>query len=201
MTRAVAWDIDGTLVDSEGLHHAVLASVSAHYGVPIAADDGRFIGIAMEQVWSLLKPLYPATLQQTQWEAAITAAYLARASELRPFPGALSAMAALQRAGVPQCCVSNSVREIVTANLAAIGALPFVAFALSRNDVEHAKPDPAPYREACRRLRLAAAEVLVVEDSEAGVTSARAAGCPVLRFGVDFDDYDRVLTVLLGDGV
>ena len=47
-----------------------------------------------------------------------------------------------------------------------IGALPFLEFALSRDDVARGKPDPAPYQEACRRLQLPAADVLVVEDSD-----------------------------------
>jgi HAD superfamily hydrolase (TIGR01509 family) len=201
MTRAVAWDVDGTLVDSEQLHHLALMTVSARYGLTMPADDARFIGVSLDQVWSRLQPLYPAGLQESAWQQAITAVYLARSGELRAFPGALAAMAALQRAGIRQCCVSNSARAIVTVNLAAIGALPFLEFALSRDDVARGKPDPAPYQEACRRLQLPAADVLVVEDSDTGLASARAAGCPTLRFGADLASYDRVLDIIGGHSV
>lgn len=201
MTRAVAWDIDGTLVDSEHLHHAALMTVSARYGVTIAATDARFIGVSMDQVWLVLRESYPAQLREAEWTEAITQTYLSRASQLRVFPGTLQAMAALQQAGVPQCCVSNSPRAIVAANLAAIGALPYLVFAISRDDVVRGKPDPMPYREACRRLQLAPAEVLVVEDSETGITSARSAGCPVVRFGAEFADYQQVLRTIAGHSV
>jgi HAD superfamily hydrolase (TIGR01509 family) len=193
MTRAVAWDIDGTLVDSEHLHHTALMTVSARYGVPITAADTRFIGVSMDQVWSMLRDSYPRQLRESEWEQAITQTYLSRASQLRAFPGALQAMAALQQAAIAQCCVSNSSRIIVAANLAAIGALPYLAFAISRDDVVRGKPDALPYLEACRRLQLAPADVLVVEDSETGLSSARAAGCSVLRFGAEFASYQQVL--------
>jgi HAD superfamily hydrolase (TIGR01509 family) len=193
MTRAVAWDIDGTLADSEQLHHAALMTVSARYGVSIAATDARFIGVSMDHVWLMLRESYPAQLRESDWEQAITQAYLSQAAQLRAFPGALQVMAALQQAGIPQCCVSNSSRAVVAANLVAIGALPYLAFAISRDDVVRGKPDPLPYLEACRRLQLAPTEVLVVEDSETGIIAARAAGCPVLRFGAEFAGYQQVL--------
>jgi HAD superfamily hydrolase (TIGR01509 family) len=198
MTRAVAWDVDGTLVDSESLHHAALMAVSARHGVPIAPDDERFVGVSMDQVWLALRESYPAQLHESQWEQAITQIYLSRSAQLRPFPGALQALAALQQAGILQCCASNSSRIIVAANLEAIGALPYLAFAICRDDVVRGKPDPAPYCEACRRLQLAPADVLVIEDSETGIASARAAGCRALRFGTKFADYPEVLAAVLG---
>jgi len=201
MTRAVAWDVDGTLVDSEGLHHRALMDVSARYHVRVAPDDERFIGVSMDQVWRLLRGSYPAELTEREWERAITLEYLARASQLRAFAGALETLAALQQSGILQCCVSNSSRAIVAANLEAISAAPFFAFAITRDDVVQGKPDPEPYREACARLQSAPAEVLVVEDSATGIAAARAAGCPVVRFGAEFAGYPEVLSAVLGRSV
>jgi HAD superfamily hydrolase (TIGR01509 family) len=200
MTHAVAWDVDGTLVDSEALHHRALMDVSARYQVQVEANDERFIGVSMDQVWQLLRASYPVNLTEQEWDQAITRAYLARAPQLRAFPGALETLAELQRAGIRQCCVSNSPRAIVAANLEAIGAAQFFAFAITRNDVVHGKPDPEPYREACARLQSAPAEVLVVEDSATGIASARAAGCPVVHFGAEFAGYPEVLSTVLGCG-
>jgi len=199
MTRAVAWDIDGTLVDSEGLHHLALTAVSARYGVPITADDDRFIGVDMDEVWSALRPLFPAGMSRSEWQQEVVAAYLAGACGLRPFPGLLDTMAELQRAGVRQCRASNSARAIVTANLSIIGAAAFLDFAICRDDVVRGKPDPEPYRKACQRLDLPAMDVLAVEDSETGLASARAAGCHVVRFGAGFAGYDRVLELIFAN--
>jgi HAD superfamily hydrolase (TIGR01509 family) len=190
MIRAVAWDVDGTLVDSEGLHHFALVTVSARYAVPVAEDDTRFVGVAMEDVWAQLQPQYPPALSWSAWLDEINQVYLAHSAGLRATPGALAAMRRLERSGVRQCCVSNSHREIVDANLAAIGARPFVEFALSRNDVARGKPDPEPYLAACARLSLPPSAVLAVEDSASGVAAALAAGCRLARVepaGADID--------------
>jgi HAD superfamily hydrolase (TIGR01509 family) len=181
MIRAVVWDIDGTLIDSEPAHHAALRQVSARYGAPVAEDDPRFLGMAMEQVFEVLAPDYPAGLSRQTWLDEIVAVYVAAAARLAPLPGAREAVEALKRAGAPQACVSNSVRRIVDANLAALALGDAFVFAIAREDVARGKPDPEPYALACRRLGVAPSEALSVEDSDVGAASACAAGLRVLR--------------------
>ena len=188
MIRAVAWDIDGTLIDSEPLHHRALMLVSERYGVPIAVGDQRFVGVAMDDVWRVLKPLYPGDLTKPAWLEAICASYFVESGGLKAMPGALAAMAQLHQAGIRQCCVSNSLRRIVDINLAALGVGAWVEFSISRDDVALGKPDPAPYALACRRLGLPPSNVLAVEDSATGLLAARAAGCHVLHAHAPWED-------------
>lgn len=195
--KAVAWDIDGTLIDSEPVHHLALMDVSERYGLPIAADDARFIGVAMEDVWRVLSSNYPADLTCETWLGEIVDAYIERASELTAIPGACETVHALGQRGIAQCCVSNSVRRIVEANLAAVGLADVVSFAVAREDVEHGKPDPASYALAVRKLGLHPAQVLAVEDSPVGARAARVAGLDVLQFGQDFDDFNAVTDLIL----
>jgi HAD superfamily hydrolase (TIGR01509 family) len=196
--RAVAWDIDGTLVDSEGLHQLALVDVSSRHGVHLDLDDPRFIGVSMDQVWLALSPLYPSELSQSAWMEDIVAGYLRKAERLRAFPGALIALEQLRESGIRQCCVSNSGRAVVDRNLRVIGADTIVEFSISRDDVVHGKPDPAPYLLACRRLELAPAEVLVVEDSTAGMASGRAAGCRVMRVGDGHCGFTEIVHAATG---
>jgi HAD superfamily hydrolase (TIGR01509 family) len=198
MIKAIAWDIDGTLIDSEPVHHKALMAVSARYGVKIAADDERFIGVAMSDVWAVLSPLYPASLDSQTWLAEIVDAYIERAGELMPIPGAPQTVLALASSGVVQCAVSNSSRRIVEANLKTMGLDRVMAFAIAREDVTEGKPDPEPYRLACQRLGLDAAQILAVEDSLVGAQSAQAAGMPVLRYGTDFTDFSAILDRIEG---
>lgn len=193
MIEAIAWDIDGTLIDSEPVHHKALMAVSIRYGVEIDADDTRFIGVAMSDVWTVLSPLYPRSLDSATWLAEIVDAYIERVAELQPISGAPQCVLALASAGFIQCAVSNSSRRIVEANLKAMGLDHVMAFAIAREDVTEGKPDPEPYRLACQRLGLAPTQLLAVEDSLVGAQSARAAGMPVLRYGVDFKDFAAIL--------
>jgi beta-phosphoglucomutase-like phosphatase (HAD superfamily) len=60
---AVAWDIDGTLIDSEPLHHQALLDASASFGVDLKdLPPLAFRGVHMDEVWSSLRDRFPATL-------------------------------------------------------------------------------------------------------------------------------------------
>lgn len=182
LPKAVAWDIDGTLIDSEPLHLAALVTVSARYGLDLSHEpEDRFRGRHMGDVWRALRAFYPGGLSEARWAGEIIDTYIESADALKPIPGALETLRELHARGIPQACVSNSERRVVDANLAALGIADLIAFSISRDDVTAGKPDPEPYREACRRLGLSPRDVLAVEDSDTGAQSAQAAGMAVLR--------------------
>ena len=108
--------------------------------------------------------------------------YIQQAAELVATPQARETIHALHARGVAQACVSNSGRNVVDANIAALGIGDLIAFSISLDDVAAGKPDPEPYRRAAQRLALAPRHVVAVEDSAAGAASARAAGLFVVRY-------------------
>jgi HAD superfamily hydrolase (TIGR01509 family) len=199
--RAIAWDIDGTLIDSEPLHQRALVAASAALGVDLSdLEPEAFRGVHAIDIWSALKPRFPAGSLFSAWIAAIEDYYVAHAGELEPNPGALDAMRELQARGVAQACVSNSGRAIVDANIRALGVGKIIAFSLSLDDVSSGKPDPEPYREAARRLGAEPHATVAVEDSGAGARSARAAGLFVVGYspsGAPFVGSDRSIAKLM----
>lgn len=183
--RAIAWDVDGTLVDSEPLHHRALLHGSSGFGIDLSdLPDQAFRGVHMGDVWQILRPRLPETLVEADWLAAINRHYVAHRHELVAVPGAVETIRCFAAQGLPQVCVSNSARQIVDANLDALGVADAMAFTISLDDAVAGKPDPWPYAEACRRLGLAPASVLAVEDSHTGVTSAVAAGLSCAALGL-----------------
>jgi HAD superfamily hydrolase (TIGR01509 family) len=181
--RAVAWDIDGTLIDSEPLHQRALIESGAAFGVDLSdLPEEAFRGVHARDIWTALKPRFPKSANRKTWIAAIDRFYVDRASTLSPIPGALEAVCALAAKGVAQACVSNSGRAIVDANIKALGVGKIIAFSLSLDDVSSGKPDPEPYREAARRLGAEPQATVAVEDSGAGARSARAAGLFVVGY-------------------
>ena len=181
--KAVAWDIDGTLVDSEDLHHRALVEICRRHGADIGDLGARaFQGVHMLDVWSALRSRLPQTLERSAWLEAVERLYIERAHELATMPQARETMRALQARGVAQACVSNSGRATVDVNIAALGIGDLIAFSISLDDVASGKPDPEPYRLAARRLGLTGADIVAVEDSEAGAASARAAEMFVVRY-------------------
>lgn len=179
--RAVAWDIDGTLVDSEPLHLRTLLSTCSSYGVDISdlADD-KFIGVNLHGVWQALKHRFPPTLPMQSWIDELNNKFVEKTDALDLIPYVKEVVSELSRRGIRQVAVSNSSRPVVDANLLAAGISQFMDFTLSLDDVPIGKPSPVPYNMAVEKLGIPLDEIIVVEDSLSGIQSAKAAGLLVL---------------------
>ncbi len=195
--KAIAWDIDGTLIDSEPLHHRSFVAGSLALGKDFSGmPENRFRGVHMNDVWEAVRDELPAGTDKRDWLRAIQGCYARDAAGLAAMPGAVEAFAAVAALGLKQVCVSNSDRAIVDANIAALGIAHGIAFSLAINDVARGKPDPEPYLAAARRLGLKPAEMIAVEDSATGARSARDAGMIVVGYHqerVRFADLDHVI--------
>ena len=179
--RAVLFDMDGLLVDSEPLWFEVERTVMARLGGQwTEADQQALIGGSLDRTvsWLLAKAAVPASRDDVaRWLVAEMAQLiLSRGLPLQPGAGPL--LAALDAAGVPRALVTASSRAIMEAVLK-VTALSF-SVAVCGEDVRRGKPDPAPYVLAADRLGVPAAGCVVLEDSPTGIAAARAAGCPVI---------------------
>jgi HAD superfamily hydrolase (TIGR01509 family) len=191
-TRAMAWDVDGTLVDSEPLHLRALQSVCDAHGVDITDyGDTPFVGVAIGDVWRLLAPRFARKFEKQtdnpegEFRRAVTRYYLEHSSEVRVLPGARQALEHLSSLGVALAAVSNSERPIVLANLKTIGVLDLFQVVVSLDDVGQPKPAAEPYLRALAAMAVPAREAWAVEDSVSGARSARAAALRVLIVGED----------------
>jgi len=179
--RAVLWDMDGLLVDSEPLwfevERAVMARLGGEWG---EADQQALIGGSLDRTvsWLLAKAAVPASRDDVaRWLVAEMAALIgARGLPLQPGAGPL--LAGLDAVGVPCALVTASSRAIMEAVLK-VTALSF-RVTICGEDVRRGKPDPEPYMLAADRLGVPAAGCVVLEDSPTGIEAARAAGCPVI---------------------
>ncbi|MCF6471324.1 HAD family phosphatase [Nonomuraea sp. MG754425] len=166
---AVLLDLDGTLVDTEGLWWQAVASVA---GRPLTAADTPFVhGRTIEDV--------AAYLGSPQLAGPLTDAFAGRVARGPAIvPGAVELLAGLAAAGLRTALVSASPRSVVELVLPRLGhAFDLV---IANEDTKRGKPWPDPYLEAARRLGTAPSRCVAVEDSPAGIAAARAAGCRVL---------------------
>ncbi len=185
MIKAVAWDIDGTLVDSEPLHLKSLILVCKKYNIDISdLPDEYFIGVNLYGVWKELRKRFPTSLKFDEWANQINSFYFANSSTLTITPYALEVINELHILGVIQAAVSNSNRSVVDINLDALGVSKILNFSLSLDDVKKGKPDPTPYQVATTKLGLEPYEILAFEDSNSGIISAQKAGLMVAAVNV-----------------
>lgn len=180
----IAWDVDGTLIDSEPVHHRGMIAVCLELGVDLRDDPpDRFLGMNQDAIWAALAPRMPEGLERAGWKTRLQDHFIAAVAEAHPMPGALSAMRAFAEAGIAQVAVSNSGRRVMDASLHAHGMAGFLRGTISFDDVTRGKPDPEPYRRGLGLLGLMPRQVMAVEDSGTGARSARAAGLWLAALG------------------
>ena len=175
--KAVFWDIDGTLITTEGLHYEVIRDWCARHGYTLSekAND-ELLGKTMPEKWTILKRRLPAGLTEEGFRADCAGAYMEGLRQDMMRPGPVAAVKRLHERGVLQAAVSNGEAPVIEANLRVLGLWELMAFTVCGNDVANGKPAPDPYLEAARRAGFAPRECMAVEDSIVGVTSAASGG-------------------------
>lgn len=175
--KAVFWDMDGTLVDSEPLHDAALVAAMRSLGLSPPADlHERVLGQSAQHVYAMMRDEFGLKLPFDQWIARKYDYYLDHVGKLQPRPGAIEIFLALHERGVPQAVVSNSDRLIVDANLRMVGLALAGLRTVSRNDVREGKPHPEPFLRAAWLAGVDPADAVAIDDSVTGATSGLAAG-------------------------
>ena len=175
--KAVYWDMDGTLTDSEPLHDQALVSAMRSVGISPPPDlHERVLGISAWPVYEMMRDEFGLTLPFDDWIRRKYDFYLRNAPGLKPRPGALEIFRDLQRMGVVQAVVSNSDRLIVDANLKAVGIVEPGMKTVSRNDVREGKPDAEPFLRAAWLTGVDPTDTIVMEDSFTGARAGLAAG-------------------------
>ena len=179
--RAVIFDFDGVLADTEGLHLRAFQTALTSHGLTLDRADyfGRLVGlndvdlvraVSTAQGRPLSPDDYTAILgakSRDYWKQMSTGAVLFDAAA-----AAVTRLGARYRLGIASGSFHDEIEAILTANqlLAAIGVI------VGADDVRRSKPNPDPYASAVAALGVVPARAVAIEDTPIGLASARAAG-------------------------
>jgi HAD superfamily hydrolase (TIGR01509 family) len=204
MIKAVIFDCDGVLVESEVIAHevelAALAEIGMHYDPHDFAI--RFMGMSDKAFWEALDADGRARLGRPIMEE-IREPMLARyreaiATRLTEVDGALSAIRALR---LPKAVGSSSTVRGLEVKLKKVGHWEhFAPHVYSAEHVTHAKPAPDLFLHAAKMLDMKPQDCLVIEDTVNGVTAGRAAGMTVWGFRGGGHMSDRIAARLTEAG-
>jgi beta-phosphoglucomutase-like phosphatase (HAD superfamily) len=181
--KAVFWDIDGTLIDTEPLHYAVIRDWCLRRNYTLTEEDnGLLLGKSMAEKWEILRNRVPGGDTEESFRRECARDYVRRVGTDLERSDAVAVVRRLYQLGVPQATVSNGDREVVLGNLRALGLEKVFRFCISAEDIRNGKPDPEPYLVACTRMGVTPQEGVVVEDSLVGVAAGVAAGMTVVAW-------------------
>lgn len=189
---AVVFDFDGTLVDTEPVHYRAFRDTLRPHGIRLTWEDylARYVGLDDRDVFRLAfrdrRDLLEDELAAlaARKGSAFSAESARRAPE--PYPGARTWLSVL-RGRIPLALCSGALAKDILPILRRNGLAGAFDVAVTAEDPARGKPHPEPYRLALRRLRarfpgrrFPPAACLAVEDTAAGIRSARGAGLRVL---------------------
>lgn len=184
--RAFIFDVDGVLTDTVELHYRSWVRLAAEEGIP-------FSRAVNDQMRGLNRPASLAVfLAGREVPDEVAQAYLRRKNdyflaslddlgEADLLPGVRALMDEIHRAGLPIAIgsASKNAREVVRR----LGIAPCISAYADGHSVQRSKPAPDVFLEAARLLRVEPAACVVVEDAEAGIEAAHAAGMRAIGVG------------------
>ena len=174
---AIVFDLDGVLVDSEGIGFETLRALLHEYGVSYRSEDNApFVGINDRDHFAALKARHALPASVDELLAEQTARLLARVPGTPPMPGVPSVLERLTAGAYRLAVASSSLPAIIEGRLQAVGARHLFEVVVSGFEVPRGKPAPDVFLEAARRLGVAPDACLVIEDSAHGLCGAKAAG-------------------------
>lgn len=198
--KAVLFDLDGTILDSEWFYfRGWKAVLEEEYG--LALDSHLWLtslaGKTDGQAFEMLQETYGFDVNADEFhqrkQARIAKQYETEVVQLMPGVGEL--VAYLRQQQVLLAVVTSSKRPVTEYNLAKHGLLDAFSFLVTRSEVTHPKPNPEPYQRCVEQFGLANAECIVLEDSVTGATAAKAAG--LACYGVQsHEEIRRALTMV-----
>jgi mannitol-1-/sugar-/sorbitol-6-phosphatase len=183
---ALLLDLDGTLVDSTASvlrNWARIAALLGRDGEDLVGDRH---GIPGRQVLRMIEPDLSEE-RILELDHALLEGEVADTRDVVPTRGALQLLEAIP--ADRWAIVTSGTRRLALARLHAAG-LPVPPILVTADDVRVGKPDPEPYQLGARLLGLPPQRCLVLEDAPAGITAARAAGCPTLGVLTTFPALD-----------
>ncbi len=179
--KAVLFDMDGLLIDSERVGIDVLIKESLALGTPVTAD---FLRSVLGLTRDMTRERYHAVFPEVDFDClddrySVKMMQLAERGLIPPKKGAAELLKALHSHGVPRCVASSSPRKNIISYLKALGLYDDAPVCVSSEEAAHSKPWPDVFLKAAECVGTDIRECLILEDSPNGLAAARRSGAVV----------------------
>ena len=194
MLNAVIFDFDGIIVDSEPMHYEAFQRVLEPLNKGFTWEEycETYIGFddrdAFKEAYkSKNEKLSTRDLKRLIAQKAALFQELIHAGKASPLPGAVELIQSIPRK-LPVALCSGALKEDILPILTTLGIENSFSVIVTAEDTKKSKPDPAPYKLALSKLGLEdPASAIAIEDTPAGIVSAKKAGMKVLAVTNSYD--------------
>ncbi|PIS12208.1 hypothetical protein COT70_02145 [candidate division WWE3 bacterium CG09_land_8_20_14_0_10_47_33] len=184
MVRAIIFDLDGTIIDNEGLYGKAFCAVSKELGVS-CENVKHTSGIGVYENWVRMKRDLNLTPDPTELTAATQKFYLNNLSKIEVRPGFLDTVRYLKEKGIKILLSTSNTTDIGQRVLTTLKLDKLFDTMTFGDEVIHKKPAPDLFLRAIEKVHLRPQEVVIVEDSPSGITAAKNANIKVFAFKTD----------------
>lgn len=185
MLKAVLFDMDGVIIDSEPLHARAAINALQKYGVSLTPEFCySFIGSTAKHMLEVIKENWQlsASIEELMQANQNAKKELVMQEGYPPIPYVRDLMKALQQDGYRIAIASSSPMDEILETVQRLQLTGFLNKIVSGMQVAHPKPAPDIFLAAARELSVLPSECLVIEDSSNGLRAAKAAGMPAVAF-------------------
>ena len=194
MIKAVIFDMDGVLFDTEGFYYRRRETFLKAKGISISHMIPKdFVGGRLDQVWEkILQDRF-----DTYDVDALENEYIDYKNNHRApykediFPDVKQVLKSLHDQGIKLALASNSEHKDIAFALSETGISSYFSHVLSGSDFEEGKPNPAIYNAACEMLGVNKSDTFIIEDSQKGIEAGKNANIQVLAIRDRLFDVDQ----------
>jgi beta-phosphoglucomutase family hydrolase len=184
MIKAVLFDMDGVLAETENVHIEAEKQTMLKYGVQITEDElHRYTGTTAKQMFTQLIAKYKLdTTFKRIFNEKEKIMFKLLEMDTHPVKGVIELLHKLKEKHVKLAVASSSHRRLVQYVLRKLEITKLFDSIITAEDVAHGKPNPEIFLKSAKMLKVKPAECLVVEDAEMGVEAAKGAGMKCLGY-------------------
>jgi HAD superfamily hydrolase (TIGR01509 family) len=192
--KALLFDIDGTLADTDALHVEAFNQVFGPRGHVFdrARAAKELLGFSNASIGERFLPHEPPERQAVIMGEKEAAFRKLVPGKIQPVPGLMPLLAFADRAGIPMIAVTNAPRLNAEMLLAGLGIMNRFKAVVIGDELPHGKPHPMPYLEGLRAVNAAADQSVAFEDSRSGIKSASAAGIATVGIMTSLSHADMI---------
>ena len=186
MLKAVIFDMDGVLLDSEPYHYFIEGEIYKSLGINIPEEIRvNFVGLGNKEMWTFIKNKYE--LKQSIEELSQNNdrerfAYMSNLTGLSPNPGVPQLLEILKMNNIKIALASSSPKNVINILMDKISLTKYFNIMVSGDEFKNGKPEPDIFIQTAKLLQENAADCIVIEDSTNGIKAAKAANMKCIAY-------------------